>query len=454
MTGVDLSPAVSMACEKETGYFSTHSLGEMLSEAGVAGGAQAVRSLTWRLIKDKEHGLVHAIAAGLRESISGDGEFARMVSAAAGMVRYDLSAGPVVDALVSAGESDPAAAVLAAERLVGLGDDDYAAFLIGGAYGGAAPRCDGLIESLASSGSPAKVAASLRSQRVAHTVHGAPGAGRIADAVDRALRIDDDRVHREAMAALLDIRAADRDGAGRAIRSLAMRRRVCRPLLVSRIADVPFDAAECIDLLDVCTDGVSADDRYVVYDTYRALKSLARDRPGDVARLLARLAGGGAHIDARAGPVLEELGRHHPRRAAEAVLSLLGRRSGADPAGGRLPSMIRHAARFSDPKEFAGPILEALDSEPGMSRQCLAALAALAGESPHGGRGGGGAFAAGLLGSVREYARRTGAAAGAEGAGAGAAGSSPGDPAAECRSVIGAIIAGAGRGAERAAAQS
>ena len=448
MTGGDLSPAVDMACEKEPVYFSTHSLGELLSEAGVASDALAVRSLTWRLIKDEEHGLVHAMAAGLREAISGDDEFVRMVSAAAGMVRYDLAAGPVVDALVSAGRPDPGAALLAAERLVEIGDADYAAFLIAGAYGGAAPRCDVLIESLESSGSPAGAAASLRSLRVAHTEHGTPDAGRIADAVDRAVRIDDDEVHREAMAALLDIRAADRNRAGRAIRDLAARRRACRPLLMGRILlDSNFDAAECIDLLDVCTDGVSADDRYLVYDAYRALKSLACDRPGDVARLLARLAGRGAYIDARAGPVLEELGRHHPRRAAEAVLSLLGRPPGPG-LDGRLPSMIRHAARLSDPKEFAEPILEALDSEPDMSRHCLAALAALACESPPGGRGG--AFAAGLLGRVRDYALRTGAAAAPQGA----ACAPSDDPAAECRSVIGALIAGAPHDEARAAAQS
>lgn len=107
MASVDAPPAVDLACEKEPGYFSTHSLSEMLSEAGVASDAQAVRPLTWRLIKDEEHGPVHAIAAGLRESISGGDGFVRTVSAAAGMVRYGLAAGPVVDALVSAGRSDP-----------------------------------------------------------------------------------------------------------------------------------------------------------------------------------------------------------------------------------------------------------------------------------------------------------------------------------------------------------
>lgn len=272
-----------------------------------------------------------------------------MVSAAADMVRNDLAEGPVIDALVSAGRSGPDAAILAAERLVETGDADYAAFLIGGAYGGAAPRCDAAIGSLASSGSPAKVAASLRSLRVAHTEHGAPDAGRIADAVDVALRVDDDEVHCEAMAALLDIYGADRARAGRAIRDLAMRRRACRPELTARISlDPPFNAAECIDYLDVCTDGVSVDDRDVVYNTYRALRALARDRPDDVSRLLARLAGRGAYIDARAGPVLEDLGRHHPRKASKAALSLLGSLRGAS-LDAHLPSIIRHAAKFSDP---------------------------------------------------------------------------------------------------------
>ena len=377
MTDADTALAMSAVNKKEPGYFLTHSLAGTLAEEGIASGPPAIRSLTWSLINGEEYGMVDAIAAGLRETANDDDEFARMASAAARMVRYDFADGPVMNALVSTGRSDPDAAVSIAERLVEFGDADYAAFLIGGAYGGAAARCDDAIESLASSNGPAGVMASLRALRVAHTEHGAPGAGRVADAVDAAVPIDDDEVHSEAMAALLDIYKADRDRARPAIRELAMRRHASRPELTACVLlDPPFDAAECIDYLDVCTDGVSAEDHDIVYNTYDALKDLARDRPDDVARLLARLAWRRAYDDARAGRVLEELGRHHPRKAAEAVLLLLGRLRGADPDA-HLPSMVQHASRFSDPKEVAEPILAALGSDHAISRRCMAALAAV-----------------------------------------------------------------------------
>ena len=381
MNDADAALAMSAVDKKETGYFLSHSIGGALAEAGIANDMQAVRSLTWRLIKDEEYGLVDVIAAGLRETAAGDDEFVRMASAAAGMVRYDLAEGPVVDALISTGKSHPDTAVSVAERLVELGDADYAGYLIGSAYGGAAARCDAAIESLASSDDPERVMASLRALRVAHTEHGSPSAGRVADAVDAAVRIDDDEVHCEGMTALLDICGSDRKRAVPAIRALAMRRHATRPELTACISlDPPFDAAECIECLDICTDGVSADDRDVVCNTYEALAGLARDRPDDVARLLARLAGRGAYIDAHVGLVLEELGRHHPRKAANAVLSLL-RRPRSVNLDEHLPSMVGHAAKFSNPKEIGEAMLAAQGSEPDVPRRCLEALDALSAKS-------------------------------------------------------------------------
>ncbi len=378
MTGVPLTIVVSMMDRKEVGYFSTHSLGNMLAEAGAAHDLPAIRALTWRLIEDEAYGLADAIGAGLREAAAADDEFVRMVGAAADMVRHDIARGPIVNALVSTGKSDPSTAIFVAERLAERGGADYAAFLIGGAYGGAAERCGSVIESLAASSTPVGVAASLRSLRIAHTEHGIPDAGSIADAVDMALRVDDDVVHREAMAALLDIHCADKARTGPMIRTLAMRRQACRPMLVSRTSiDPPFDADECVDYLDVCIDGVSADNRGVVYSAYRSLAALASSRPDDVARLLIKLAGQGAYIDARAGLVIEELGRADPRKASGVILSLLDRPRGVN-LDEHLPSMIKHAVKFSDPDVVAKPILDALDSRPGMPNRHLAVLAALA----------------------------------------------------------------------------
>ena len=382
MNDADAALAMSVVDKKEWGYFLRHSLGGALAEEGAASDMQAVRSLTWRLIKDEEYGLVDVIAAGLREAAAGDDEFVRMASAAARMVRCDFAEGPVVTALVDTGKSHPDVAVSVAERLVELGDADYAGYLIGAAYGGAAARCDAAIESLASSGDPERVMASLRALRVAHAEHGSPGAGRVADAVDAAVRIDDDEVHCEGMTALLDICGSDRERAVPAIRALAMRRHATRPELTACILqDPPLDAAECIECLDICTDGVSAEDQEIVCNAYEALAKLSRDLPDDAARLLARLAGRGAYIDDHAGLVLEELGRHHPRKAAEAVLSLLQWRRGTR-LEEHLPSMVEHAAKFSDPKEFAETMLAAPGSEQDMSRRCLEVLDALSIERP------------------------------------------------------------------------
>ena len=361
---------------REIGHFSTHGPGEMLAEMGEAHDLAAVRALTRRLIEDEAHGRAGAIAAGLRETASCDDEFARTVCAAVARVRRGMPKGPVVNALVSVGNANPAAAVLAAERLVGIGDAWYAAFLIGGAYAGATARCDGLIGSLASSGRPAGVAAALLSARCAHTEHGAPAAGRIADMVSDALRIDDDAVRCEAMEALLDIHGADRERVGPMIRDLAARCRACRPILATGISlDFPFGHDECLDCLDTCIEDASISDRGVVHSAYRALRRLAGHRPDRAAQMLAHLAERGAYIDTHAGPVIAELGRKSPEAAAAAILSLLRRAPKGDMAES-LPSMVRQAAKFSDPKAASKAVAAALGSDPDVSRRYLPLLAA------------------------------------------------------------------------------
>ena len=365
-------------CSKGLDYFDAHGLGDLLAEMGTAHDPAAVRAMTMRLIEDEAHGLVDAIAAGLRETASGDGEFARLVGAAVDMVRHDIAEGPVIGALVSVGRANPDAALAVAEALAGNGEAEYAAFLIGGAYEGAPGRCDGMIESLGSSGSPASVAASLLSLRVAYTEHGAPGAGRIADAVDDALRIDDDdEVHREAMEALLDIHAADRKRTGPMIRELAMRRHVCKSILASYVSfDPPLSDDERIEYMDICIEGASDSDSGVVRSAYRLLKKMAGGHPERVARGIVKLAEMGAYVDSRAGPVIAELGRRHPEVATDAILSVLR----LAPKGNiekHLPSMVQRAAKFSDPASVSGTMLAALESEPEMSRQCRLALAEL-----------------------------------------------------------------------------
>lgn len=369
--------ARAVICSKGMDYFAVHGLGDLLAEMGAAHDPAAVRAMTMRLIEDEAHGLVDAIAAGLRETASGDGEFVRLVGAAVDMVRHDIAEGPVIDALVSVGRAKPDAALAVAEALVGNGEAEYAAFLIGGAYGGAPGRCNGMIESLGSSGNPASVAASLLSLRVAYTEHGAPGAGRIADAVGDALRTDHDEVHREAIEALLDIHAADRKRTGPMIRELAMRRHVCKPILASYVSfDPPLSDDECIEYMDICIEGASDSDSGVVRSAYRLLKKMAGGHPERVARRIVKLAEMGAYVDSRAGPVIAELGRRHPEVATDAILSVLRLAPKGDIAM-HLPSMVRRAAKFSDPASVSGTMLDALKSEPEMSKQCRLALAEL-----------------------------------------------------------------------------
>lgn len=360
----------------DIGHFSTHGLGEMLAEMGEAHDLATVRALIERLIEDEAYGQVDAIAAGLREMASDDDGLAQIVDVVAKMARCGMAEGPVSDALVYAGRTNPSTAALAAERLAGIGDAGYAAFLVGGAYAGATARCEGLIGSLASSGNAASVAAALASVRFAYTEHGAPDAGRIADMVSDALRIDDDGVRCEAMEALLDIHDADKERTGPMIRDLAARCRACRPILATCISlDFPFSDDECLDYLDMCIEDVSISDRGVVHGAYRALRRLATSRPDRATRMLVRLAERGAHIGTHAGPVIAELGRKSPEAAAAAILSLLRRAPKGDMVES-LPLMVRQAAKFSDPATTSEAVAAALRSDPEVSRHYLPLLAA------------------------------------------------------------------------------
>ena len=145
------------------------------------------------------HAFLAAASAGLRDAASDDDESARAISAAARRMRHDAFHGQLVDALVEIGKARPGQAAGLAARLVELGDADFAAYLIGGAYRGARSACDGMIERLLSSGDPAWAATAVQSIRVARTEHGSPSAEYARAAVRRALVLGGAATARESM---------------------------------------------------------------------------------------------------------------------------------------------------------------------------------------------------------------------------------------------------------------
>lgn len=363
---------------KSLEYFSTHGLGGALEEAGMPRTPEAARAAVGLLAtEDDVYSSIGAVSQGLREALADDDAYALLVSRVAGLVRFDLGQGPVIRSLVEAGKDSPAVAASAALRLVGLGDADYAAFLIGGAYAGA-PQCAPLADSLLSSGDPGRVAAGIRAIRVAYGEHRMPDGGRVARAVVDALRAGaGGDVHREAMEALLDVYPCDPAGIGPAIEDLALRRSETRPPLADRIADrSPFDTGTALRLMDICIEGAGPDDS-VLHCMFAALASLAGSDPAGVAKRMAALALDGSYRDTYGGRLLEELGRDGAAAAASELLAALrGPRGGA--IRRHLPSMARHLARHADMREAAAPFLDGLESGSAPPGDCLAALGALA----------------------------------------------------------------------------
>ena len=378
-------------------YFSAHGLGDALEEAGMARTPEAIRAATGLLATDDDvYSSIWAVSRGLREGLADGDEYARLVSRVAGLVRFDLARGPAARSLIEAGKDDPAAAASAATRLVGLGDADYAAFLAGGAWAGAAERCASLADSLLSSGDPARVAAGIRAMRVARAEHRMPDGNEVARAVAAALRSGAAAgpgpgpagdVHREAMEALLNLYPEDPAGIGPMIEDLALRRRATRPALADRIAGgSTFDGATALRYMDICIDGAGPDDSSL-HCVCRALAALAAGEPAGVARRMAALAAAGSYRDTFGGRVMEELGRGGATATAKELLAAL-----RGPHGGEirrhLPSMVRHLAGQAGARGAAAT----LPGRPGPGSAApgdsLAALKELAKGTPPAGRGG------------------------------------------------------------------
>ena len=288
MADADAGRIRAAVAGKSHEYFSAHGLGDALEEAGMARTPEAIRAAVGLLATDDDvYSSIWAVSRGLREGLADDNEYARLVSRVAGLVRFDLAQGPVSDSLVAAGRDSPAVAASAAARLVGLGDADYAAFLAGGAWAGAAERCASLADSLLSSGDPARAAAGIRTLRVARGEHCMPDGKEVARAVAAALRSGaasgpGGDVHCEAMEALLDLYPEDRSGIGPMIEDLALRRSATRPLLADRIADGPvFDGATALRYMDICIDGAGPDDASL-HCVCSALAVLAAGEPAGV----------------------------------------------------------------------------------------------------------------------------------------------------------------------------
>ncbi len=364
--------------EKDNAYFAAHGLADILGEVGAESGRSAILALVRRLAADDSRAFLFPISAGLREAVSDDDEFARVASGVAATMSHRVYLRPVDEALVGMGKDSPATAAGAAARLVGLGEAYFAAHIIGGAYGGTGPECDGPVERLFSSGKPRDAAAAVRALRIARLEHGSPDAERIKTAVGRALAHDDEEVQREAMEALVDLYRGGDAAAEGMIESLVAGRRHSRPALAAHIfADSPFDDEKSLRYLRACMGYKSS--RYVLHSSYCALAKMAERRPGDVTRMLVWMFGSGWHDGAWAGLVLDELGRKGAPAAVAAIMEVLQRPH--DSRVGRLlePAVVR-IARNAGRGEVAGMVLRANDGQRGGRGPCLRILSLLAHE--------------------------------------------------------------------------
>lgn len=324
------------------------------------------------------HAFLAAASAGLRDAASDDDESARAISAAARRMRHDAFHGQLVDALVEIGRARPGQAAGLAARLVELGDADFAAYLIGGAYRGARSACDGMIERLLSSGDPAWAATAVQSIRVARTEHGSPSAEYARAAVRRALALGGAATARESMEIMLDSYERGDAAAGGMIESMAAEIPASRPVLASRIwCRSPFDDEQGLRHLETCTGGSPG--QHTVYSAYCALAGIAGREPRGATRLLLRLFAGGWYHGALAGMVLEELGRSDAPGTVAAIIDMLQtrHREALEP---RLAQIVRRIMRHGDYKEVAGRVLRAAGERPAALGDCRSVLGILVAE--------------------------------------------------------------------------
>lgn len=393
MDDKDVEIAKSAIRDKGNLYFASHGLAGVLDEAGVESGPDAVCSLVRRLAAEGKYTFLIPISAALRDLSPDDDEFVRIACDMAGRIRYDALQGPLPDILADIGRNRPAAAAGAAARLIGMGDADFAAYMIGGAYAGAASECDGLIEGLFSSRTPEGAAAAVRALRVASAEHGLPGAERVRAAVRRAMVHVDAWVRKEAMEALVVIYRGGDAAAEAMIESMTAAYPEARTVLAAHIwCDSPFDDENSLRHLEACMAG--GPEQFVLHSAYHALAKIAGRRPGDVAGMLIQMFDGGWHHSALAGSVLDELGKKGAPAAIAVILEVLQhpRRGVLDE---RLESAVGRIVRLADLGEVAEAVLRTIDERPAALDASLHVLSLLALENWR--RGGGPEFLAGIM---------------------------------------------------------
>ena len=402
MDKATMDRAKSKIREKDWEYFASHGLAELLGEAGMENDPSSICVILQRLAAENAPAFLDAIASGLCHASHDVDGFAKAVSTVAGRMRHGRFQGRVPDKLVIIGRERPGDAVGIAARLVELGDADFAAYLIAGAYGGARPACDGMVESLLSSGD---LAAAVRALRIGGTVHGSPGPDRIKAAAVRALAHGGAAAQEEAMEALLDVRGRGDVQVEGMIEEAAARYPATRLALASRISrKSPFDDEQSLRHLETCT-GNNADSD-IIYTAYGALARIASREPGGAARLLFRLFEDGMYHEHLAGGVFDELGRRDAPATILRLVDLLGRRyrGALDRKMGRI---ARSILRPADCGEVADALFRRMSERPGLLDACLSILGMLAVESHLRGRGA--EFAARAVPRILEHAADAGA---------------------------------------------
>ena len=341
----------------EDAHEPTHWTPERLADFGLAPSFESLRVLADLPARGALE-LAPVIASLIYMTDRDSDEFANTLAVLEGKIERDMTGGTIFDAALSAGRSDPTAALRLARRLMNLGCSGFPTALLGGAASKLPGECGALIQELLASSDARRQAIAMKSVIVS------AGSGYRADwdvlgALERASESADAQVRVVVTAAFVEFYTDDPPRCTRALERLAEKHCECALQLARQIsAQAPFDPETSLRLLDICS-GFS--EINVKQKVHLALAKLANTHVEAVLEIVIKYVVRDGRVADSGRHVLEQMGKSHGEKAINAILNMPAE---SPCASSYVPAMARSLVASSGSKSSLKPIFEAIRSRP------------------------------------------------------------------------------------------
>ncbi|CUR51802.1 protein of unknown function [Nitrosotalea devaniterrae] len=341
-------------------YWKSNKLTDYLSAKQIKLSNDELIDLSKGIVERDLFLMLYAVSNLMQDLASSDEQFIEFLTFLLNKIKKDMAQGPIIDALLNIGKSNPTLGLEIARKL--LKNDDvasYASFLIGSAVNVLPSDCNILIDELLQSDNPNHKLTAIRTLRVISKESKMNNIEKIFSILENTSKSSSKEVKVECFEAFLDLHSFDKKLSEKNIEILTKDSLECKFSLAHRIwIRSPFDESTSMKFLEICSEESNINVRqHVCY----ALTHFVKNQYEKILDILAKYVIRDGFGYESIGYVLEELGKVNAEKSAEIIISWLTSNRDAR-LNFHIPIMIGQLVSKSDKKLVLTPIFQLIKS--------------------------------------------------------------------------------------------